>query len=144
MKAAALALIAALAASPVPVIAADLDGRRPPLPSPSDLYVGCYLFVHKTDVPVDAESHAEMFSGARCGLTSILAITYREGANDHQRLKFCLPKTTDVRIDPARAMAIAYLEWFELYGSRIPNDHDGNAAFVTAMIMKWPCSGRVP
>lgn len=114
-----------------------------PDPTPRDIYVGCYLYLQGIELPRDDQGLARPYSAARCGGLAVLAIARREGRVPGQRndLRFCLPDTADVDTDPARAMAAAYIDWYERTGSRMPQ-REYAGAFTIAMISRWPCEGR--
>lgn len=119
---------------------AEAQSLPAPKPTARDLYVGCYLMVHRTDVPKDNNGHPEVFSADWCGLAAIKAITYREGDRpEHKGYTFCLPKTAEMGTDPARAMAFAYMDWYESIVTGI-EDKDGESAYVVSLIKKWPCN----
>lgn len=113
----------------------------PPLPKPTarDLYVGCYLSAHQTDVPKDAAGRFERFSGAWCDLASLKAVTNREGKRpEHKGYTFCLPESVELNTNLGRAMALAYLDYYESIVTGIAGQ-DGETAYTVAMIKKWPC-----
>lgn len=124
------------------------QGQDIPLPVPTvrDLYVGCNLAVQRTDVPKRADGRFERFSAAWCGMAALKAIANREGQQPaHKGYTFCLPKTAEISTDPARAMAFAYIDYYERYSgyfeTRNPGtlSSDGETFYLAAMIKKWPC-----
>ena len=68
------------------------------------------------------------------------AIVHRESRVEGKdnRFRFCLPKTAEISQNPTRAMAYAFIDFFEANAAAIA-DRPGNEAFVAAMIFKWPC-----
>lgn len=140
-----MAILAALSTC-CAVSPAQGQALPPAPPTARDLYVGCYLYVHGNDVPKDTTGHAENYSASWCGLAAIKAVTYREGEQpEHKGLTFCLPKTSEMSTDPARAMAFAYLDYYEKYISYFETKRpgtpsaDGETFYTAAMISRWPC-----
>ena len=126
----------------IALISTGVQGEGLPTPKPTarDLYVGCYLYVHRYDVPKDDDGRPQIFSAAWCSLAAIKAISYREGKRpEHKGHTFCLPKTAELSTDPARAMAFAYMDYYESIVNGIENV-DGELAYTVAMIKRWPCS----
>jgi hypothetical protein len=111
-----------------------------PKPTARDLYVGCSLLVNDNDVLRNSSGKAERYSAARCAGQGLSAITYREGWSQDKdnKYRFCLPKTPEASQNPTRAMAYAYLEYFEANSFRVAAE-DGQTNYTIAMIVKWPC-----
>lgn len=124
-----------------------LAQSQPPPPSisatPRDLHTGCHLTLRETDVP-QRDGRNEPFSAAICRLAIIGAILHREGrsATDRNDLRFCLPHSADADSNPSRAMAAAYVDWYESNPARANSMPDGRTALVVAMIERWPCQPR--
>lgn len=114
----------------------------PMMPSARDLHTGCHLLLQGTDVP-KRDGKAELFSGVVCSALELSAIAKREGAveSGDNRLRFCLPKTVEASTNSDRAMAAAYIDWYEQQPARA-NQMDGPIAFVVAMIDRWPCPSK--
>ena len=106
-----------------------------PEPTAADLYVGCSLFLHHTDVLDQSGS----FSATECSLVALGAIANREG-HIASKFRFCLPKDAAMRADPARQMAGAYVDYFEKQAPKIATQ-EGRAFFIFAMMGRWPCQG---
>lgn len=106
-------------------------------PTPRDLYVSCYLYVNQAALS-SGNGGREPYNPVTCGLLVLSAIANREGRSVKSSYRFCLPKTAEVNTAPDRAIAFAYIDYFENVASRIPIE-DGRAAFVAALIRKWPC-----
>ena len=124
---------------------ADVDpAAKQPSITARDLYIGCYLLVHNTDVPADQAGHALPFSAANCAVTSILAIANREGASTtkENKFRFCIPDGSQESQNPAIAMAAVYLDFYEMNGPRLAAN-DGVSVYVSAMILKWPCASSL-
>jgi hypothetical protein len=137
---------AALADAPAPVSPQPTASALPrPLPNARELYVGCSLYVRGDDVAKGRDGYATNYSSVICGFQSLAAIANRESmiAGKNNALRFCLPKTAEATQDPTRAMAYAYLDYFERIGSRMA-DKDGATVFIVAMIDKWPCESPKP
>jgi len=111
-------------------------------PTATDLYVSCYLFVRGTDVPEIEGGVVERFSALQCGIMGIRAITHREGDRPDRQYRFCLPKGSAESTDPGRAMAHTYIDFFHRRASAV-SGIDGEAAFIIAMVSKWPCAPPV-
>jgi hypothetical protein len=105
-----------------------------------DIYIGCGLFVRGKDVTRDEQGHQELYSGAQCALYSLMAIGQRQGRRNGEdnRQRFCLPQVYEIRQEPTRAMAYAYIEFFESRPSVLA-DWSGIDAYMAGMISKWPC-----
>lgn len=112
-------------------------------PSARDLYIGCSLLVNDNDVLKDSLGNIERYSAAACALQGFIAITNREGwsKDKDNKYRFCLPKTSEASQNPSRAMAYAYLEYFEAHSRRIAAE-DGQTNYTIAMIFKWPCTAE--
>jgi hypothetical protein len=124
---------------------AEVDpAAKQPTPTARDLYIGCYLLLHNTDVPADQAGTSLPFSAEKCAVTSVLAIAAREGANttkDNQ-FRFCIPDGSQESQNPAIAMAAVYLDFYEMNGPRLAAN-DGATVYVSAMILKWPCASSL-
>lgn len=115
-------------------------GIPEPAPTARELYVGCYLATERDDVLQNSFGKIRRYSASRCEGYAIEAIVYREGrsgAKDN-KYRFCLPKTAQASQSPVIAMAYAYVDYYEATASRTPT-MDGVTAYLTAMIVKWPC-----
>jgi hypothetical protein len=114
-----------------------------PEPTARDVYVSCWLYVNNADVPKDAAGKLQPFSSERCGVYSLVAITYREGRSktEDNRYRFCLPNTAELSTDSPRAMAFAYVDYFESRAAQLASK-DGKTAYTAAMILKWPCPAQ--
>jgi hypothetical protein len=147
-----LAALAALALAPpaaatttpngasAPSPAARPDGDPPP--TARDLYIGCYLLLRDTDVPMGSDNKPTAYSAANCGSQVLSTMTYREGAQPGQPFRFCLPDNDESRDRPALMMAQAYVDYYERKSSRVPKDTKGSALFVVAMVDRWPCTAK--
>lgn len=111
-----------------------------PRASGQDVYVSCYLLVHETDVP-QPNGRSELFSASTCAAMSVVAIATREGDRPEVKYRFCLPSRSSVSGDPARAMARAYLDWYETKGFAAPDQSNGAAMFVISQVETFPCAG---
>lgn len=113
-----------------------------PMPTPRDLHTSCHLLLRGNDAN-QVDGQHEPFSSWSCALATLSAITHREGRAEGKPndLRFCLPNTADVSADIGRAMAAAYIDWFEQRPQRA-NQMEGRTAFVLAMIERWPCQPR--
>lgn len=103
-----------------------------------DMYISCFLFVRRVPTDKRPDGQEERFAPQTCGVMSLSAITYRE-SNAAPSPHFCLPKTAQIDANPPEAMAYAYLDFFEASASRIAGE-DGRAAYIAAMVSKWPCA----
>lgn len=125
-------------AAVAPSFAADLPA---PKPTARDLYVACYLLAHDTGVLEKDDGSAELFSSDYCKIASLSMITNREGEANTAKYKFCLDNGAAISADPPKAMAFAYLDFFES-GSIVDTGMDGSAAYLMAMMARWPCKDR--
>lgn len=112
-------------------------------PTAQDMYVACYLFTRKTDVPLRDDGKSETFGTAYCGVAAMSAMANLEGRQDRE-LSFCLPTSSQARSDPGTLMAHAYLDWFERRATNLsglsPQDNNGVQAFAVAMLEQFPCA----
>ncbi len=129
-------LLACLFLLTSPAAVAQTDHTRA---TGGDMYVSCYLYAHNTDVPKRSDGSAEIFSGEMCGLTTIALIVNREGQRPGMQYTFCLPRTAEFQTDPARAMAFAYLDYYDSRGANM-RDATGRQLLLLAMVDRWPCS----
>lgn len=117
------------------------QGRTVPMPEPTarDLYIACYLFVHESDVPKGKDGNPQRFSPGWCQIVAMRALNFREGKRlEHNGYEFCLPKTSEMATDPARAMAFAFMDHYESVVNGL-KEANGTTAYAVAMIEKWPC-----
>lgn len=115
--------------------AADLPEAPP---TARDMYVSCYLLANDTDVFDKPNGKHEKFSATWCGARAIAEIATHEGNGVQSKFKFCLDRDAATRTDPAKAMAYAYLDFYERADLRDRNA-DGRAAYLFAMVARWPC-----
>lgn len=112
---------------------------RPGQPTARDMYIACVLFLDGVDLPLDSEGRARLYSARRCDLDALPEMSSRDGREVSNRDMFCLPDTPEIGSDPRRAMAQAYVDHYERIGWG-SSFFDGEVAFLTAMINKWPCA----
>lgn len=108
-------------------------------PTARDMYVSCFLFVNKAEAGKGDVANRPLYSATTCAATALALIVNREGKRPNTRYTFCLPQSVDVDSDPARAMALAYLDSYEALWVKAPAS-GGRPAFLLAMVNKWPCS----
>lgn len=120
--------------------AAQAGAQEIPRPkaTPKDVYVSCYLLVRDKAVNPDLGGVDPPYQSTTCAAFALLSIATREGAPATVRYRFCLPDDAYTSAEPAKAMAYAYIDWFEKLGFAVKDDN-GAAAFVFAMIDRWPC-----
>lgn len=112
---------------PGPTLPATSDGDIPSgRITPADVYVSCYGLARGN-------------GGETCSLSALVAIRDREGQVEGGEMRFCLPDTADVRINPTLAMGYAYIDFYDRVSPQNHTD-DGFLAFIAAMIDKWPCA----
>jgi len=114
---------------------------RPGQPTARDMYVACVLFLNQVDVPLDSEGKTRLYSARRCDIDGLPEIATRHGRRISNLDTFCLPHSSEVNSDPRRAMALAYVDYYEKIGSA-SSFFDGAGSFLLAMIDKWPCLRR--
>lgn len=105
--------------------------------SAREMYVSCYLLVRREPVARGADGSRPPYAPENCSMMSLAAIRDRESAAA-PKPHFCLTMTAEVEKSPPDAMAYAFLDFFERRGSTLAG-LDGRAAYVAAMISKWPC-----
>ncbi len=132
------ALIVALATASCATVAAAAD-LPAPKPTARDLYIACYLLAHETDVLKRPDGKSELFGSSYCGLASISMIANREGQENPNKYKFCLDRSASTTANIPKAMAFAYLDYYE--GPALKDKGvDGSAAYLFAMMARWPCA----
>lgn len=135
LKLTALLVAIATAACSTAAAAADLPS---PKPNARDLYVSCFLLAHETDVLKQSNGKSDLFGSSYCSLASISMIVNREGKENPKKYKFCLDRSASVAANIPKAMAFAYLDFFE--GPALKDKGvDGSSAYLFAMIARWPC-----
>ncbi len=117
------------------VSAAELPA---PKPTARDMYVACYLLAHDSDVPKRASGQAEQFSSSYCAAASLSMIANREGKENTSKYRFCLDRGAATSANIPKAMAFAYLDYFEGPALR-DKGVDGMPAYLFAMMERWPC-----
>lgn len=137
MKAMVAAIVGLAAASGT---GAQTTPLPQPRPSARDMYVSCYLLVRREPVSRGPDGSRPSYAPETCTLMSLAAIRDRESAAA-PKPHFCLAMTAEVEKSPPDAMAYAYLDFFERRGSALAG-LDGRAAYIAAMISRWPCPGE--
>lgn len=128
------AAVAGLAVGP-----ADAADLPEPTPTARDMYISCYLLAHETDVPSRPNGKPETFSMTWCGARGLAEIAGHEGKAVESKYKFCLDDRAATQTDTLKAMAYAYLDFYE-NNANLNRGADGRAAFLFAMVARWPCS----
>ena len=109
-----------------------------PKPSARDMYVACYLLVNDNDALKQADGKSELYSSSYCNLASLSMIANREGKENPSKYKFCLDSRSATSTNIPKAMAFAYLDFYE--GAALKDKGtDGSAAYLFAMMARWPC-----
>ena len=105
-----------------------------------EVYVACYLLTQNASIAEeDKEFRARSIV---CSMLSLKAATFHNGptasADVPKAFQYCMLNTPEITDDPSRAMAYAYLAYFEKHASVIGSAR-GETAFLHAMAQKWPC-----
>lgn len=127
------------------VVAAAATSAFPALTQPQiaptarEMYVACTLFVRDAELEVGPPGTMAKVAPTRCAMAGLSAVTFAEGHQPDRKYNFCLPKTAEMEAGRLRAMAIAYLDYFERRGAMANPGGDGIAAFTLAQVHRWPC-----
>ncbi|HMT42204.1 hypothetical protein [Sphingorhabdus sp.] len=136
------AIIAALAlATPAQAELTRADLEKAWDANAREVYVACYLLTQNASV---AEENKDFRARSIvCSMLGLKAATFHNGptvaADVSETFHSCMPTTPDFTDDPSRAMAYAYLAYFEKHAAVI-GSASGEKAFLHAMAQKWPCS----
>ena len=107
--------------------------------SPRQLYVACSLMLTGDDLAErEVLGRYKPTSAPSCLAATIRALALGNGRNAEKPLRFCPSGSLDFDTDPPKAMARAYVEYFENAAPQIAKI-SGLAAFVLAQKEKWPC-----
>jgi hypothetical protein len=129
-------LIVCLITTPV---AAEPAQKLPEKISPRQLYVACSLMISGDDLAVrQIGGEFKPTSAAACVTVAVQALALGAGNKSEERFRFCPQGTLDFDSDPPRAMARAYIEFFEASAVQL-QDTSGLAAFLLSQKTKWPC-----
>lgn len=119
-------------------MAASTQALPPQKPTARELYIGCSLFVRDADIAQKAETSLQAFSAERCALTAFMALKYWRQITPGTDWEYCIPTTASISADRGKAIANAYLDFYEKYG-RVKPEEDGLTIMLYGLKETWPC-----
>ncbi|WP_233994318.1 hypothetical protein [Erythrobacter litoralis] len=116
--------------------------QKPPEPdaaSPRQLYVACTLMLTGNEL-ADREFAGKFkpMSAPACLFAAMNTLKLGMGQDAQDAFRFCPNGNLDFDSNAPRAMARAYLEYFESSAENL-REISGLAAFVIAQKTRWPC-----
>lgn len=112
-----------------------------PTPTPSDVYVSCYLFVRDSPLAQSDGEELKPYGPETCAAYGIMAFVHYEGRAQAGEYKFCAPTTSDVRTNFGKAFAHVYIDFYKARADMdAKGKGNGKLAYLAALLEKWPCT----